>query len=263
MLLFGIFGNPVTHSISPRLHNAVFKAFKLDGCYGRFPIIEPSLLFPTFHSLHLEGANVTVPHKEIAYEGCDEVRGIAKKIGAVNTLVREGSRVIGYNTDAQGFYQAIASFGPLRSALILGAGGTAKAIAFILKEHGIETTILNRSDSRLDFFKNNGFTCNTWESFTCKSYDLIINTTSAGLKDEELPCPEALLNTLVGQANYAFDVIYNQQTPFLKMAQSFNIPTKDGKEMLLYQAVLAFNLFFKNQYDFKKIETVMNEAFKI
>lgn len=101
-------------------------------------------------------------------------------------MVREGSRVIGYNTDAEGFYQAIASFGALRSALILGAGGTAKAIAFILKEHGIETTILNRSHARLDFFEENGFTCNTWKTLH-KPYDLIINTTSAGLKDEELP----------------------------------------------------------------------------
>jgi shikimate dehydrogenase len=263
LLLFGIFGNPVTHSISPCLHNAVFKAFKLDGCYGRFPIIEPSLLFPTFHDLHLEGANVTVPHKEVAYEGCDEVRGIAKKIGAVNTLVREGSRVIGYNTDAEGFYQAVASFGALRSALILGAGGTAKAIAFILKEHGIETTILNRSDSRLDFFKNNGFTCNTWESFTCKSYDLIINTTSAGLKDEELPCPEALLNTLFAQANYAFEVIYNKQTPFLKMAHAHTLACKDGKEMLLHQAVLAFNLFFGNRFEAQKVEICMREIFTL
>jgi shikimate dehydrogenase len=213
--------------------------------------------------LHLEGANVTVPHKEVAYEGCDEVRGIAQKIGAVNTLVREGSRVIGYNTDAQGFYQAIASFGSLRSALILGAGGTAKAIAFILKEHGIETTILNRSQSRLDFFEKNGFTCNTWDNVKRNAYDLIINTTSAGLKDEEFPCPKALLHTLFGQANYAFDVIYNQQTPFLKMAHAHTLTCKDGKEMLLHQAVLAFNLFFGNRFEAQKIEICMREIFTL
>lgn len=263
MLLFGIFGNPVTHSISPRLHNATFKAFKLDGCYGRFPIIEPSSLFPTFHSLHLEGANVTVPHKEVAFQGCDEVRGIAQKIGAVNTLVREGSRVIGYNTDALGFYHAIASFGQIKNALILGAGGTAKAIAIILQERGIKTTILNRSASRLDFFETNGFTCHTWDTFTCNDYDLIINTTSAGLKDEELPCPEALLNTLFKRTKAAFDVIYNQHTPFLKLASTYQLTCKDGKEMLLHQAVLAFNLFFGNRFETERIESIMQEIFDL
>lgn len=229
----------------------------------RKAIIEPEKLITTFKAMQLSGANVTVPHKEVAYEQCDEVRGIAQKIGAVNTLVKEGDKIIGYNTDAQGFYEAILSFGTISSALILGAGGTAKAIATILKEHLIETTILNRSSSRLDFFEQKGFTCKTWDTFTCKPFDLIINTTSAGLKDEELPCEKALLEQILQNAKYAFDVIYNQQTPFLKMAHAHNLPTKDGKEMLLYQAVLAFNLFFKNQYDFKKIETVMNEVFKI
>lgn len=263
MHLFGLFGNPVSHSISPRLHNAVFKAFKLDGCYGRYLIDDASTLFSTFHTLQLEGANVTVPHKEVAYEGCDEVRGIARNIGAVNTLVREGNRVIGYNTDAEGFYHAIASFGKVRSALILGAGGTAKAIASILKEHGVEVMILNRSASRLHFFEENGFTCKTWDTFTAQAFDLIINTTSAGLKDEELPCPKPLLETLFNQAHYAYDVIYNKQTPFLKMAQEHHLIYKDGKEMLLYQAVLAFNLFFGNRFDLKKIESCMREIFEL
>lgn len=218
---------------------------------------------PTFHALQLEGANVTVPHKEIAFASCDEVRGIAQKIGAVNTLVKEGARVIGYNTDAQGFFQAIASFGKINTALVLGAGGTAKAIAMILKEHNIETTILNRSASRLGFFEEHGFTCKEWNGFTCKAYDVIINTTSAGLKDEELPCPEALLNTLLSQASYAFDVIYNKQTPFLRLAHQKGLTCKDGKEMLLYQAVLAFNLFFSNRFDPQHIESIMRPIFEL
>ncbi len=263
MLLFGIFGNPVSHSISPRLHNAVLNAFTLDGCYGRFPILDPASLIPTFHHLHLEGANVTVPHKEIAFEQCDEVRGIAQSIGAVNTLVREGGRVVGYNTDAEGFYTAIASFKNISSALILGAGGTAKAIAMILKNKGIETTVLNRSASRLCFFEENSFTCKTWETFEPQKYDLIVNTTSAGLKDEELPCPEPLLDNLFSQARYAFDVIYNKQTPFLKRAHTHHLTCKDGKEMLLYQAVLAFNLFFGNRFEQTKIESIMKEIFDL
>lgn len=263
MLLFSIFGNPVTHSISPRLHNTVLQAFGINGCYVRKPIITQEILLPTFHEMKLDGANVTVPHKEAAFAQCDEVRGIAKEIGAVNTLVKEGAKVVGYNTDAQGFYEAIKSFGPIKSALILGAGGTAKAIATILKENKIDTSILNRSSGRLAFFKERGFTCTTWDTFTCKDFDLIINTTSAGLKDEELPCDKTLLESIFQNARFAFDVIYNKQTPFLAMAKHYNLTCKDGKEMLLYQGVLAFNLFFNKKYEFKKIENEMKKAFEI
>ena len=263
MLLFSILGNPVTHSISPRLHNTVLNALDINGCYVRKTLLKPEKLLSTFHAMGLDGANVTVPHKEAAYEQCDEVRGLAKEIGAVNTLVKEGSRVIGYNTDAEGFFEAIKSFGTLQNALILGAGGTAKAIAIILKEHGVETTILNRSASRLAFFEAKGFTCNTWETFTCKPYDLIINTTSAGLKDEAFPCDEGLLKALFQEAAYAFDVIYNKPTPFLELARNFHLTCKDGKEMLLFQGVLAFNLFFSKLYDVKTIESLMRPAFEL
>ena len=263
MHLLSIFGNPVAHSISPRLHNAVLQALHIDGCYVRKAIIEPESLMATFHAMKLDGANVTVPHKEVAFEQCDEIRGIAKEIGAVNTLVREGARVIGYNTDAEGFYESIQSFGAIQNALILGAGGTAKAIAMILKEKGIETTILNRSSNRLAFFKSKGFACETWESFRVKPYTLIINTTSAGLKDEEYPCDKTLLCTLFQQAKFAFDVIYNKPTPFLTLAKSYQLDTKDGKEMLLYQAVLAFHLFFAKRYDKKLIESWMRPIFDL
>lgn len=263
MLLFSIFGNPVSHSISPRLHNSALEVFDIDGCYIRHAITDGNLLIPTFHLMGLSGANVTVPHKEVAYAQCDEVRGIAQKIGAVNTLVKEGQKVIGYNTDAQGFFEAITSFGTIQTALILGAGGTAKAIAAILEENNIHTTLLNRSPQRLEFFETKGFTCKTWETFITSPFDLVINTTSAGLKDEEYPCPKALLEDILTHANYAFDVIYNKQTPFLKMANTLGLPCKDGKEMLLYQAVLAFNLFFKNKYDTQKIESIMKKVFEI
>lgn len=263
MLLFSIFGDPVEHSISPRLHNTVLNALKIDGCYVRRVITKPEKLLTTFHAMALVGANVTVPYKEIAFAQCDEIRGIAKEIGAVNTLVREEERVIGYNTDAEGFFEAIKSFGCIKNALILGAGGTAKAIAIILKEHHIETTILNRSPSRLTFFKDKNFLCKTWDDFTPEPYDLIINTTSAGLKDEEYPCDKELLIHIFKASKYAFDVIYNKPTPFLTLAKACHLTCKDGKEMLLYQGVLAFNLFFFKRYDVKTIESLMRPVFEL
>ena len=133
----------------------------------------------------------------------------------------------------------------------------------ILKEKAHEVTILNRSYDRLVFFEEKGFNAQTWETFSPKPYDLIVNTTSAGLKDEALPCPSSLLEALFDHARCAYDVIYNKPTPFLELARAKNLTCKDGKEMLLYQAVFAFNLFSSNRYDLKRIEALMRPAFEL
>ena len=261
MKLFSIFGNPVSHSISPRMHNLALEGLHVDGCYIRTPLQDGSKLIEKFHALQLDGANVTVPHKEFAYNLCDELDEFAKKIGAVNTLVKKNGKIYGYNTDAPGFYKAIESFGKINSALVLGAGGTAKAIATILKKNALHVEVLNRSKKRLEYFDNHGFITYSWDVFEPKSYDLIINTTSAGLSDNVLPMDEKILNSLMQKAHFAFDVIYNKQTPFLNLAKQNNLTCKDGVDMLLYQGVLAFNLFFDNKLDDKTITAHMKGAF--
>ena len=261
MKLFSIFGNPVSHSISPRMHNLALKGLHVDGCYIRTPLEDGSQLINKFKSLQLDGANVTVPHKEFAYELCDELDEFAKKTGAVNTLVKKGNKICGYNTDAPGFYKAIESFGKIKTALILGAGGTSKAIATILKEKNIDVTVLNRSKNRLDYFIQNDIKAYSWDTFELNSYELIINTTSAGLSDSSLPLDEKLLTTLMQQSKFAFDVIYNKQTPFLTLAQKNNLTCKDGADMLLFQGVLAFNLFFDNKLNNEQITKQMQGAF--
>jgi shikimate dehydrogenase len=263
MKLFSIFGNPVSHSISPKMHNSAIKDFNLDACYIRTCINEPQKLMQTFHALALSGANVTVPHKEVALQQCDSVDDFAKLIGAVNTLVKTGEKVKGYNTDAPGFYKAIESFGQINNALILGAGGTAKAIATILRDKKIKPTIVNRSSSRLDFFIQNDFQAFCWDTFDVDSFDLIINTTSAGLSDEQLPLDKKLLESLMQKSKYAFDVIYNKKTPFLQLAHENSLTCKDGADMLLYQGVLAFNLFFENKLNLQQIEISMRRAFTL
>jgi len=129
MKLFAIFGDPVSHSRSPLMHNCLFKNLNYKACYTRVHLKDGSKLKETFFSLGLSGANVTVPHKEEAYKACDEVRGFAKTVGVVNTLINENGKLIGYNTDADGFMYAIEEFGAIKNILILGAGGTAKALA--------------------------------------------------------------------------------------------------------------------------------------
>lgn len=261
MKLFTIFGNPVSHSRSPLMHNSVFKALGIQACYTRTQLEDGSQLRAVFFAKRLSGANVTVPHKEAAYAQCDEVRGIAKTIKAVNTLVLEHGKLIGYNTDADGFMSAIQSFGPIKTALILGAGGTARALSIALRQGEITPTILNRSQERLEYFLSEGFDATTWDTFTPRSYDLIINTTSAGLSDEELPLPRPLLTELLSHAKGAIDVIYGKETPFLREVKIAELPYKDGSDMLLAQGVLANHLFLGCQYPLEQIEPPMKQSF--
>ncbi|MDR1975883.1 MAG: shikimate dehydrogenase [Campylobacteraceae bacterium] len=254
---FCVIGNPIEHSISPALHNAAFKAFGIEAVYEKMLLEDGAQLKESFASL--DGANVTVPHKEAAFKICDEIRGIAAQIEAVNTVVKKNGKLIGFNTDAEGFFESIKEFGNITNALILGAGGAAKAIAFILKQNGIKPTVLNRGFERLEFFQKRGFETFSWENFAPKRYDLIINTTSAGLKEDALPAPKELLDEVFKNARFGFDAIYGKNTPFLKLCREAGLTYKDGKDMLLYQAVLAFNLFFDNAYDNAKIAEVMRE----
>lgn len=263
MKLYTIFGDPVSHSRSPLMHNFVFKNLGVCACYSRTHLHDSSRLRDVFFDKGLSGANVTVPHKEAAYAQCDEVRGIAKEIQAVNTLVLEHGRLIGYNTDADGFMSAIQSFGPIRNALILGAGGTARALSIALRHGEIHATILNRSSARLHYFKNGGFETYCWDGFTAKEYDLIINTTSAGLSDEELPIPRPLLLELLSRAKGAIDVIYGKETPFLREIKVSGLPYKDGSDMLLAQGVLANYLFLNGEYSSNLIESPMKRSFEL
>ena len=214
-------------------------------------------LVSKFKELKLSGANVTVPHKEAALTQCDALDETAAKIGSVNTLVSRGDKIYGYNTDAPGFLRAIECFGHINSALILGAGGTARAVAYALKSRGVRVCILNRSEERLANFAE--FEKISWANFgkfNGGKFDLVVNTTSAGLKDENLPAPIEIFD----EGKFAFDVIYGKKTPFLNLAAASGLAHKDGSEMLLFQAVLALNLFFEGSLDEAKIEASMRKA---
>ncbi len=261
--LFAIFGDPVSHSRSPLMHNFLFKALHVDSCYTRVHLLEGSKLRETFLELGLSGANITVPHKEAAYAACDEIRGFAKSVGVVNTIILEDGKLIGYNTDADGFMEAVKPFGKIKKVLILGAGGTAKALANRFVQEGLHVSILNRSESRLAYFQDLGLLCKTWESFICEDYDLVVNTTSAGLKDEAYPAPKEMIEQILSHTSYVADAIYGKVTPFLQLAQDKGISYKDGADMLLYQGVLANHLFCDKKYDLKTTAEIMQKSFAI
>jgi len=213
----------------------------------------------TITRLGLSGANITVPFKEEAFRICDEVDDFASRIGAVNTIIVKNGKLYGKNTDGPGFFISLQNFRKAESALILGAGGTARAISEVLRMNGIEVTILNRSKDRLEFFKNKGFNCSTFENYTPKDTDIVINTTSAGLTDTLLPCNEKLFELILSHSTAGVDVIYGKQTSFLKKYKDSNKPYMDGSSMLMWQAYLAF-IDFYDEVDITIINT-MQESF--
>jgi len=261
MELFALFGNPVSHSKSPLMHNLAFRALDYDACYVRYRLQNGSELKKKFFELGLKGINITVPHKEHAYEACEYLDPFAQKVGAVNTIVEKDGKLYGYNTDAPGFLKVIKEFQNVKSILFLGAGGTARSTSAILRDEGYEVTILNRSQARLESFEVTGFATANFDTFVPKQYDLVINMTSAGLEDDLLPAPIELLQSVIPQAKACIDVIYGKETAFLKLVKSYDIPTKDGSDMLLYQGIIAWEYFTDHKYSFDTIQPHMKRAF--
>ena len=263
MKLFAIFGDPVSHSRSPLMHNCVFKNLGYKACYTRIHLKDGSKLRKTFFSLGLSGANVTVPHKEAAYKACDEIRGFANKVGVVNTIINENGRLIGYNTDADGFMYAIEEFKNIKNILIIGAGGTAKALSSRFKQDNLKVDVLNRSEARLKEFKSVVDNTYTWDSFELNKYDLLVNTTSAGLSDDNYPTPLDMLDKILDNTSYVADAIYGKLTPFLKLANDKGLTYKDGSDMLLGQGVLANELFVNGELKKEDIFIHMKKSFKL
>jgi shikimate dehydrogenase len=261
--LFSIFGDPVSHSRSPLMHNSVFKNLNYKACYTRTHLLDGDKLREKFFALNLSGANITVPHKEAAYKACDEIRGFAKKVGVVNTIINENGKLVGYNTDADGFMYAIEEFKDIKKILVLGAGGTAKALVSKFLEQDISVTLLNRSEKRLSYFKELGVESYTWEEFKLSNYDLVLNTSSAGLSDNNLPAPKNIIDSILNNTRYGADVIYGKTTPFLKLLQEKGITSKDGADMLLGQGVLANELFVNATLSKDDIKKHMQKSFFI
>jgi len=260
--LFTIFGDPVSHSKSPLMHNLAFQALNYDAVYTRYRLEDGTQLRDKFFELDIQGANITVPHKQHAFEACDELDEFAQKVGSVNTIVKKEGKLFGYNTDAPGFLKAIAEFKNIKTVLFLGAGGTAQSTSVVLRDVGYDVTILNRSAGRLERYEKEGFKTFTFENFKQEEpFDLVVNMTSAGLEDESLPCPMAILKEVVASSKACVDVIYGKETPFLKFAKEQKKPTKDGSDMLLYQGIIAFEYFCNHKFSFEEIKAPMQQAF--
>lgn len=256
----GVLGWPVSHSRSPRLHNHWLERYAIDGAYIPLPVRPESFssAVTALASLGFCGANVTVPHKEAALRVCDEVTSSARRIGAVNTLFFEEERILGDNTDAYGFIQNLLEESPqwdatAAPAVILGAGGAARALCVALLDAGVpEIRVVNRTRERVDRLvdslgQDTGAerlmigVWGDWES-VCDGANLLVNATSLGMTGQ--PALEIDLASLPPAA-LVNDIVYTPlETGLLTAARARGNKVVDGLGMLLHQAVPGFTRWF-------------------
>ena len=256
--LYGIFGNPVEHSLSPSLHNPVFKKLGMNAVYLAFEIDTQSLglAFEGMRSLGMRGANITLPFKEDALNYLDEIpEDLDRLTGAVNTVVQKDGQLLGYNTDGPGFISALKeelSFKPAgKDILIVGAGGASRGVLFALSRAGAERVfIYNRTHGRAHglaeyaaqyFPETEIIALASPSDLPSKSMDLVVNATSCGMRtNHQLP----LEWDKIRQPKAAYDLVYTpRETPWLREAKNLGIPCANGLGMLTEQAALSFELW--------------------
>ncbi|NCO68752.1 MAG: shikimate dehydrogenase [Nitrospirae bacterium CG_4_10_14_0_8_um_filter_41_23] len=245
----GLFGYPVEHTLSPAMHNSAFKSLGLDYCYIPF-LVHPDYLedaVKAIKALNICGVNVTVPHKEKVIKFLDEINEEASSIGAVNTIVNTNGRLIGYNTDGRGFIKSLSESGISiegKDILIVGAGGASRAISYYLSQKTKKLYLYNRNKDRAeklvqDMNKIRNNVSSIEDISNIEKFHIIINATPLGLKKEDtLPFDTASLR----RDQTVCDLIY-KKTRLLEEASQKGCATLDGKGMLLWQGVFAFELW--------------------
>ncbi len=242
--VYGIGGDPVSHSMSPWVMNSAFRRENVNAVY--LPLLAKGLddLLRTTTDLPLDGLSVTMPYKQAVVEHLDNSDVLTQNTGACNTIVRgKDGRLFGFNTDVYGIVAAIEPRVPLQGArvLVLGAGGAARAAVFGLRGKGAEVSILNRTPATaLALAKQSGSTTVKRSELPKLNFDIIFNATPVGMgADASTPLEGHELNAL-----WVFDSVYNPiETPLLKLAQSKGCGTISGAEMYVHQAARQFEIW--------------------
>ncbi len=244
---YGLLGKSLSHSFSKSFFNEKFKNEQIDAVYDNYELVELSTLRKTIEDNSLSGMNVTVPYKELVLNYVDELDEVCQKVGSANTLVPsyDGDRlksIKAYNTDVYGFHQSIKPF--LKShhekALILGTGGAAKAVSFVLNELNIDVNFISRD---LQSNSKNIFHWNELNEHLIFHHKFIINSTPVGMYPnikETFSFPYHALS----EKHFVYDLIYNpEQTTFLKKAGENKATIKNGLDMLIHQAQRAWQIW--------------------
>ena len=241
-----VIGNPINHSLSPKLHNTWLKINNVNAFYDKQKLEENEIknFIQKIKQKKIAGANVTVPFKKKVIPFLDKLSFEAEKTQSVNTIVFENNNLVGHNTDVIGFTRAITdlNFNTKGSKIfILGAGGVVPSIIFALNKMGVsQITISNRTKEKAENLKIQFNNLKIIDWGTLQDFDMIINATSLGLNKEEIN----LDFTNIGNDKLFYDVIYNpSETNFLKEGRKLGNKVENGKLMFLYQAFEAFKLW--------------------
>jgi shikimate dehydrogenase len=256
----GLIGFPLGHSLSPKIHTAALQACRLNGNYSLFSIHPQDVqgvkdLLDRVRVGEIHGLNVTIPHKQNVIPLMDELTPIAKSIGAVNTIYLKENKLIGDNTDAVGFLSDLKKFiGDKRleignSALVLGAGGSARAVVYALLNDGWKVTIASRRIEQAQELAESvtGYKLQVtdFSSFTlhAKRSSLLVNTTPLGMSPniETSPLPE---NFVLNKDTMIYDLVYNpRETKLVREARAQGCSATTGLGMLVDQAARAFEIW--------------------
>lgn len=262
MIHLGLVGYPLEQSLSPQIHSAALKACGLEGDYSLFPIPPDDKqgledLLVRVRSGEITGLNVTIPHKQNVIRFMDELTSTAKAAGAVNTIYGRKNKLIGENTDAPGFLSDLTRFiGPRESkiayrktVLILGAGGSARAIVYVLLNDGWNVIIaarrIEQAQQLASSFAPRELRLTNYEAFDLEplAFDLIVNTTPVGMTPniDQSPWPDGLQ---FPQQAMVYDLVYNpRETKLVKVACAAGLYATSGLGMLIEQAALAFEIW--------------------
>lgn len=272
--LLGVIGHPIAHSLSPQMHNASFAATGLDYAYVPLDVRPEALpaAVPGLGALGFRGFNVTMPHKERILPLLDYVDAPARLVGAVNTVVVEGDRLLGTNTDGPGFLEACAESGIAfagAKVLVVGAGGAAAAIsAAVLGAGADHLSLLNRSEWRAEGLRRRleqaypeakisvYRPADEVEAAT-EGADVIANATYLGMKEED---PTPVPPDCLAEGVAVCDAVYRRgvETEFVRLARERGLPTVAGERMLLYQGVQAQRLWTGEEPDVEAMGAVLS-----
>ena len=244
-----VIGNPIEHSLSPKLHNHWIKKNNIDAVYDKKLLNENDIKDIIFQVKkgEINGINVTVPFKKSVITFLDEMSSEANESQSVNTIYKENDKVVGHNTDIAGFELGLRHFKydvTDKKVFILGGGGVVSSIILALKKMGASKIILsNRTKLKAEDLKKSFTDLEIIDWGKTPEFHMIVNATSIGLKkDDEIKLDYAD----IGPNKFFYDVIYNpQQTNFLKKGKMFGNKTENGKMMFIYQAHQAFTIWHK------------------
>jgi shikimate dehydrogenase len=266
MIQLGLIGYPLGHSLSPAIHRAALHSCGLDGRYSLFPVPPDDKeglkeILKRVRRGEIQGLNVTIPHKQAVIEFLDELTPAARAIGAVNTIYPQDGKLIGDNTDAPGFITDLkrafdlSSFLPHPSALVLGAGGSARAVVYALANDGWNISLaarrMEQAQQLADICTNDQLPLTTYDLTTLEtnlqsllpSLSLIVNAIPVGMAPNtgQSPWPE---NLSLPPRAVVYDLVYNpRQTKLVSDARRQGLQAATGLGMLVEQAALAFEIW--------------------